>query len=157
MPRIIISHNWFHLNGPPILKSWFGNLGSWIVLENRSTKHCMCALHDSIYRYQVMLRFIIFIVSNLLSSYCKDFIQSRAIILQRILHFWLFLMWDHRCESLCVYACVRVHAKICPEFFVSDMGGSDIQVPKIYFLGAIFSKKYWTKNKMVSIEEYFDL
>ena len=88
-----------------MLESWLGNVWSWIVLKNRSTKHCMCALHDSIYRYQVMLRLIIFIVSNLLSSYCKDFIQSLAIILQRILHFWLF--W---CEIIDVnpYVYMRV-------------------------------------------------
>ena len=95
---------------PPVLKSLFGHVESWIVLKNRSTKNCMCAVHDSIYRYQVMLRFIIFIVSNLLSAYCKDFIQSRAIILQRILHFWLF--W---CEIIDVnpYVYMRVCAGAC--------------------------------------------
>ena len=70
----------------------------------------MCYLHDSIYRYEVMLRFINFIASNLLSSHCKDFIQSRTIFLQRILHFWLF--W---CEIIDVnpYVYMRMCAGAC--------------------------------------------
>ena len=94
---------------PPVLKSWFGHVESWIVLKNRSTKNCMCAVHDSIYRYQVMLRFIIFILLNLLSLYSKDSFNVAPLFSNESCISDFFdvrsSMWILMCICVCAGAC----------------------------------------------------